>query len=61
MLRLDEVGRLVEIPVEDLRNVGPFAQVFLQDAEERDLPLEAGKLLGREAELADVGAKAIAR
>ncbi len=51
VLELEEVGRLVEVPVEDARDVLPVAERFAQQPAHRDLALQRAHALELEAEL----------
>ena len=53
VLDLEEVGSLVEVPVEDLCDVVPVAERLLEQPEEHHLSAQAVEPLGFEAELED--------
>src|SRR5262249_56400313 len=53
VLGIEEVRRLVDVPVEDARDVDPITERLLEEPEKRDLTLESADAVGLEAELED--------
>src|SRR5262249_56847938 len=51
VLGIEEVRRLVDVPVEDARDVDPITERLLAEPEARDLALEAPDAVALEAEV----------